>query len=337
MRTAWILVSALILGAGTSQAQDAKLVADKQGSFKIIDWGIYTHFDCGFTKTETDAHAQKIRNIIGYLREKNLVLKETKGFMGQATLFAKDCDRRADYGIPGSIRFEFCAFFLNKEGKEVYSTIEPPSWYLLVNVMDKKDTHIPPRPPKSEPVKPGFDYDTYKAAAEKLNELFYTRDVRQVIAPGLDRYGDEVVVYNPDRPPYWLQVTVEEAYQRHFAYWKAAPDKVQSDLTLQMLKQEYETFTEEERKGYAYAMGKGAVAGVGNDPKAPALVRANPDYWNKKLPKSSIQFLNFILPANQKYLQNRAEEWLKKSNISYYEALFEATLDIRDFPALIDK
>jgi hypothetical protein len=186
-------------------------------------------------------------------------------------------------------------------------------------------------------VKPGFNYEIYKAAAEKLNELFYTRDVRKIIAPGLDRYGDEVVVYNPDRPMYWVQVTVQEAYDRHFAYWKAAPDKLQSELALQFLNQEYATFTEEEKKGYAYAMGKGAFAQVGNDARAPALVKVNPAYWNKNLPKSAIQFINFVLPANTKFLQQQAKEWLESKSISYHEARFEASLDILIFPALIDK
>lgn len=336
MRRHWIIL-ALLVCVQVLHAQDPKLLTDKQGTFKTIDWGIYTHFNCGYTKKETDAHAQKIAAIIDFLRNQNPVLREMKGFMGQATLFAKECDLRAGYGIAGSIRFEFCSFFVNKAGKEYYNTIEPPSWYLILNVVDKRGRHVPSKPSKDEQVKPGFNYEKYKAAAEKLNELFFTTDVRKVIAPGLDRYGDEVVVYNPDRPMYWLPVTVEDAYARHFAYWEAFPDQLQSEMALKMLKQEYETFTEEEKKGFAYAMGKGAFAQIGNDASAPAIVRANPAYWNKDLPKSAIQFMTFDLPANKKFLEQQAAEWLQKNSVSYHEGRFEASLDIKDLPRLIDR
>ncbi|MGZ5286494.1 MAG: hypothetical protein ACXWV0_03155 [Flavisolibacter sp.] len=337
MKKHWIKIAVCLLFNFSLQSQELPLVLNKQGSFKIIDWGIYTHYNCGFTKADEQAHAKKITSIINLLRTHNPVLKELKGFMGQATLFAKDCDWQTGYGIPGQVRLEFCSFFINKSGKEVYSTIEPPSWYLYLNSIDKRDRHIPPKPGKDEDVRQGFQYEDFKSASEKLNELFFTRDVKQTIAPGVDRYGDEVVVYNPDRPLYWLPVTVHEAYERHFAYWKAAPDKLQADMALQFLEQEYASFTEEEKKGYAYAMGKGAFAKVGNDSTAPALVKANPDYWNRKLSKSAVQLITFILPANKKYLQQQAAEWLQNNSISYHKARFEASLDILDFSALIDK
>lgn len=336
MKTFCILALACFCNVQVLQAQD-QLVPDKQGGFNMGSFGFYQNYKCGYTKAETEAHSKKITEISNFLRSHNPVLHDLKGFVGQLTIFSRDCEISAPYGIPASLRFEFCAYTINRAGKEVYGTIEPPCWYLIINAVDKRGLHVPSRPPKDEPVKPGFDYETYKAAAAKLNEMFYTRDVRKVIAPGLDRYGDEVVVYNPDRPPYWLQVTVEEAYARHFAYWKAFPDKLQSDLSLQLLNQEYATFTEEEKKGYAYAMGKGAYAQVGNDASAPALVKANPAYWNRSLPKSAVQFMSFILPENKQYLQQHATELWQKKNNGCYEAKFEATLDIMDFPALIDR
>lgn len=43
--------------------QDTPLILDHPSIFKLIDWGVYTHYNCGFTKVETTANYQKIIGI----------------------------------------------------------------------------------------------------------------------------------------------------------------------------------------------------------------------------------------------------------------------------------
>ena len=71
--------------------------------------------------------------------------------------------------------------------------------------------------------------------------------------------------------------------------------------------------------------------------KMPQIMKPNPAYWNRSLPKSAIQIMKFILPADKKYLQNASEERLKQNGIGYHEAKFEEVLDINLFASLIDK
>jgi len=62
-----------------SHAQDYPLLPDHPGTFKLIDWGVYTHWNCGFTKAEQTANYQKIIGISDLVR-KNPVFTNQKGF-----------------------------------------------------------------------------------------------------------------------------------------------------------------------------------------------------------------------------------------------------------------
>ena len=168
--------------------------------------------------------------------------------------------------------------------------------------------------------------------------MIHATGKKETLAPGIDRYnGQDIVVYNPDRPPYWLPVTVREVYKLTYDYWRLEPDSITRAMMLQMLDAEYSTFTTEELDGNAYALSKGALAHVGNDEDSPQIMKPNPAYWNRNLPKSAIQIMKFILPDNQVYLQKKADEYLKANSTSYHEVNFEKTLDVYQFASLIDK
>lgn len=334
----FILLSAIvILSVDKMIAQELPLILDKQGALKVINWDVYRYGDCGFTKAEQTVHYQKLLSIINAIKAKNPVLNELKGFDAAARIFAEHCDPKFGYGIPAMINFEFAAWFMDK-GKEMAITDEPPSWKIYTNrswqVRGFQYTaHYSPSEAKA-----GFKKNEYLAATKKLQELFYTTGTKETLAQGLDRYnGQDIVIYNPDRPPYWLPVIVREVYQLLFDYWKLVPDSIQSKTMVDLLENEYATFTEEEKNGNAYSSGKGVYAKVGNDATSQQVVRANPAYWNRSLPKSAIQFITFSISANKKYLEKTADEYLKANAISYHEAKFEAVFDVYPFASLIDK
>lgn len=76
---------------------------------------------------------------------------------------------------------------------------------------------------------------------------------KEELGNGIDRYIDEViVVYNPDRPPYYLPVKIREIAELKIKYWKLHPDKMEADMMLPMLEDEYAQISETEREGWAY-------------------------------------------------------------------------------------
>ena len=95
------------------QAQDYPLLPDHPGTFKLIDWGVYTHWDCGFAKAETTANYQKITQLTDVVR-KNSVFINQKGFNCEAYVYAKNCPDKFGYGIPSEISFGFGDWFSDK-------------------------------------------------------------------------------------------------------------------------------------------------------------------------------------------------------------------------------
>jgi len=46
--------------------------------------------------------------------------------------------------------------------------------------------------------------------------MFYMPGKKETIGKGIDRYNREtVIIYNPDRPAYWLPVSIREAFRLH--------------------------------------------------------------------------------------------------------------------------
>lgn len=331
-----ILLTALFLFLIRLSAQ-YPLILNKQGNFQVINWDVYRYSECGFTKAEQTSHYQKLLSIINAIKTKNPILNELKGFDAVARIFAEHCDPKFGYGIPAMINFEFAAWFMDK-GKEMAMTSEPPSWKIYINRPRQINGFQYTTYSSSSEVKTGFNKNAWEAAGKKLQELFYTTGEKETLVPGLDRYNkQDIVIYNPDRPAYWLPVTVREVYSLLFDYWKLDPDKAQSETIVKLLENEYELFTEEEKDGYAYGFGKGVMAKIGTNTSSPQVMRVNPAYWNRNLPKSAIQFITFTISENKKYLESTAAEYLKKNSISYHEAKFEAVFDVYSLVSVIDK
>ena len=87
------------------------------------------------------------------------------------------------------ISFEFCTCFLQKDGTEGLGTIEPPEWSLYINKIHRDE-----------------DF-----SASGTSDRFTVPEKKETVATGIDVYYVECyVIYNTDRQPYWLPVTVKE-------------------------------------------------------------------------------------------------------------------------------
>ncbi len=326
----------LILFSLNSFAQDSKLLLDKPGKFKIVNWSVYGLGGSDFTKVEKDANFKKLCAIAEVVHQ-NPVMKDLKGFDCDATLYGRSYDKRNGYGIPCQLAFNFCSWSVRKN-KEYKWTIEPPHWDIEVNrivppSMNNGFGYSTAKP--TDQTKPGFNYDEWNKAGERLRDLFYTSKNKEAIARGIDRYADEVyIVYNPDRSAYWLLVKVKEVYSLLIDFWKLHPDKIQSEFMTKFLEDEYSNVSESDKDKYLDGTSiDGCISINTNVP----VMRINPEYWNKNLPRSAIQIISFKCPVDKRIIENEMEEQLKNNDGTYHIGRFLREFDVNSLLSVIDK
>ncbi|MCU0456676.1 MAG: hypothetical protein MUE74_10270 [Bacteroidales bacterium] len=295
------------------------LLPDKPGTFEILARTDYVTSDCGFTKAEVDANFERIKAVVGAMRQ-NPVLSDIRGFVGRARIYAEPmtCRLPGWYGVSSRLCFEFCSWFINKDGRESHNLYEPPEWSLYINDMI-----------------PGW------ADIADAKHGYFTVPLRKKNAgPGIDVYdGECFVIYDPSRPRYWIPVTVDEAFAAAREFAAKEKDEFTASLNKQLLDQEYAAIPASERNKPAYYGGNlsrvSATSGfAGQDSLFPYIMKVNPEYWNRNLPRSDIQFIYFSARQNKKYLEGLMDEYLKKNSISYHAVRFELSLGIEDFKRL---
>lgn len=328
---------------GVLSAQESILLTDKPGTFqwkKVALNGqgpdIYGKI-CACTNAESDAMLVKLEDLAQRFRE-TPVLAENKGFDGICRLSGGRCSSKFGYPVPADIKFWFKSWSLYK-GKEVQWVNEPPQWIIEVNQPDKfRDNgfNVSDYSNTSDPTNPAFSEKAQRESSIALNELFYVPGVKEVITPGIDRYGEYVVIYNPERPPYWKQVTVREAFRLLLDYYKTIPDKAGVDAIVPILNQEFEGFSEEEKDSYAYFRGSESISRVGSEKNETPVVRPNPEYWNRALPKASIQLIVLELPY-QETVRSKLERSLKNSDGWYYVYRLMNELNLDNLSKMIER
>jgi hypothetical protein len=288
-----------------ASAQELPLILNKPGTFEILSRTDYAGTGCSFTKNEITANLQKINELVAVIR-RNPVLTEMKGFDGRARIYTTiACQQEGFYGVPARISFEFAAWFKMKNGKEARGLIEPPEWSLLFNVMQPDWID-------------GFS---------RKPDLFAVAEKKETIEPGIDVYdGECFVIYNPDRPDYWLPVTVKEAFDVAYAENKRNSDEIQWGYAKKMLDEEWAALPQSDWNKPATM--SGMLSRVGTLEGFPKIMKVNPAYWDKTKPKSEIQFITFRMITNRKFLEQRTKEYLEKNSISYHCARFEESLDM---------
>ena len=298
-------------------AQELPLILDKQGAFEILSRTDYNGSDCGFTKAEVADNLKEIIALVSTMR-KNPVLTDMKGFDGRARIYNIPCHDQGAYGIPSRISFEFASWYRKKDGAPARILTEPPCWDILIN-KQKPSTQWP-----------------FRAAEFSGEPNYFLVSEKETIQPGIDLYDGEVyVLHNPDRPSYWLPVTVKEAFTKLIAHWKANPDKAASAFMLKYIEAEYATVTAKDMDKPAHSGTEWTYSQIGTDINQPPILRVNPEYWNKKLPRSAIQILYCRIVNNRPFLKSQTAESLKSNSIGYNLNRFEESLDINTVRSLV--
>ncbi len=312
----------MVLLAGLSlslTAQELPLLTEKQGTFQILSRTDYVGYDCGFTKAEVAANLQRITDLVTFVRQ-NPVLTDLKGFEGRARIYNLNCKEVSGYGIPARISFEFASWFRKKDGTPAMNLIEPPEWSLYINQ-----------------AKPGWG----ASYSHNAKRGYFTAPLRKrTVEPGIDVYdGEWFVIYDPSRPPYWIPVTVNEAFAAVREKMNGK-DETASTYLKEFIEKEWNEIPEDYRDKPAYF--GGGISRVyykpgadGMDSIFPRIVKVNPDYWNRELPRSSIQIINFNAVQNKAYLRQLKEEYLEKNSTSHDLKRFEESFGIEDILRLL--
>jgi hypothetical protein len=323
-------------------AQDKLLLKEKPGTFKI-KYGLlngqgpdqYTK-SCGYSKAESDAAAKNLEALVDIFRRLP-VLREIKGFDGIAYLNGGRCNTKFGYGLPSSVKFYFKTWSLRK-GKEVQWINEPPEWQFEVNMTEKfcsNGFNVSNYSSTYNPTNPAFNELATNKSTVALRELFFLPGVKEAICPGIDRYGENLIIFNPDRPDYWNQVTIREVFRLLMDYWKQVPDKIQEETIIPILKNEFSAFSETEKNGFAYFGSQESVSRIGSKKYETPVMRPNPEYWSRSLPITTVQYMSWqYRPESELELEKFKP---RNGGLEDYVGMFFNSLPVEKMGVLIDK
>lgn len=246
------------------------------------------------------------------------LLSNPKGFDLNAWAYGKwDHNyklKKSSYSLRAEIDFGF-ELFLSKGGKWI---VEPPHYSFDIN--DTETGH-------------GTNFGGYEGyrtqvddpkleqalndATLKISEYFCVFEPEKEIAPGIRLYKDgSLVVFNPDRPDYWIPVTVKEVMQAKMNYWKIKPGDKE---VYNYFETAYNKMSEDELNSTAYNSSEDAIIDVGAKPYGLQIMRFNPEYWDRSRPSSDIQFMTFYYP--QTTVDQMDESYRNNGNPDYASLL----------------
>lgn len=209
-----------------------------------------------------------------------------------------------NYGLRAEINFYFHMFF--SDGS-IWKVELPESCYYSFNINNTQGGIL-----NHHGQFPYFDHlkdnpkleKAINTAASKLDDIKTIFPFKESLADGVDLFEESpgsnrrhIVIFNPERPPYNIPVTVKEVATAYLEYYSLY-QKTELDLMLlQELKKEIANIPAEELNAQAYTGHNSNIVFRFNGQKlGMPLVRFNPEYWDRSLPPSAIQYLSFYVP-----------------------------------------
>ncbi len=238
-----------------------------------------------------------------------------------------------NYGRRGELNFDF-RMLLSNGG---IWTVEPPHWSFDINNTETghgTNSNLPGWDNTKDPEALQKPMD--KAAAD-LNDLFRVFPFVKDIAPGVRLYGGgNLIVFNPARPPFWIPVTVREVANMKLAYYSL----IEVHL-LPYLKEEIAKLTEEELNAPAYSGNEELFVlnvhpelGDKTNENGGQMMRFNPEYWDRSLPPSAIQFMTLYYPERS---QAETDEFFKDNGYPIFGEVIMNSIRLEELSGLIAK
>jgi len=290
-----------------------------------------------YSMNEADGFHRNVKTVAEWFQENAAVMKSPKGFDIWVYLTGywdeKYKIQSGNYGRRCELNFDFRLFY--REGGQ--RTVEPPHWSFEINNTEYghgSNSNLPGWDNTKDPET--LEKPMNKAAAD-LNDLFRVFPFVREIAPGVKLYGGgNLIVFNPDRPPFWIPVTVREVADMKLAYYSL----IEVHL-LPYLKDEIAKLTEEQLNAPAFS-GNEELFVLNIHPELDdktnesggQMMRFNPDYWDRSLPPSAIQFMSFYYPERS---VSETEEFFKYNGYPIFGDVIMNSIKIKELATLIQK
>lgn len=341
-----LLIAGLLLSAMFS-GQDNKWLLEKPGAWRFENYlpeKSYKLRNATLSATDNAAFNSNIATLAEWFRQNHPMLKTPTGYDMRAIANRMWGDyttkSEPEYGIPATLAFLFEVF--DAEGGKW--TVEPPQYGITVNSIIGGHQGLYFNPESI--VEDGSRYDLSRSddvtkARDILWQYFPVSWFKESPCPGVDIYSantgatEQIVVFNPERPPYWLPVTLQELADASLAYYSLF-QKIEMDrMILDQLKTEIAELSAEELAAPAYfGHDSHFVLKANGSGQGMQIMRFNPEYWNKSLPPSAIQFMTFWNPVLS---DEEMEEQLRRSGYPNYPQLFINRVKWDEIAKLIHK
>lgn len=301
--------------------------------------------------TDYAAFNKNLSAVAEWFHQNTPMLKNPAGYDLHAMSYAISDDNykknAANYGLRSEMVFAFQLFLsdLSRGGKW---TVEPPDYSFYINNTETGHGTNPNyhhfeaeyfnyTHPNSKYKYTSADEKAINDAVVKLNGIFAVFPFAKEMAPGVHVYKESVdghfyhiIVFNPERPPYWLPVTLKELAEIHLEYYTSQKD----EFLLPQLKKEIAEFSEEELNAPAYfGHDTHYVLRANGKNEGMQLMRFNPDYWDKSLPPSAIQYMTFYYPQ---MTEAHLEESFRNNGRPNYAQLLVNQINWKGVAELID-
>jgi len=315
-----LLVTLFIILCNILSAQNSSdFLPEKPGKWSYLN---------NITSTEAEylTYKKTIASLAEWFHQNVPMLTAPKGYDMLVTTYGQS-DKyyrmdKCNYGLRDEMHFSFQLFYSNG-GKR---TIEPPAYSFNVN--NTETGHSSSRKvalfdeTKDDPALE----KAMNAAAVKINGIFPVFEFVKQIAQGIDLYREaenahphHIIIYDPEKPSYWLPVTVNELAALYIEYYSLFK-KVEIDrLLFEELKKEIANIPPEELNAQAFTGHESNVVfRINGRKEGLPLMRFNPGYWDRTRPTSDIQFMTFYYPQMDAAQQ---EEFYKNNGHPFYSQL----------------
>ncbi len=269
---------------------------------------------------------ETIKDFVNELIASSALLTEKRGFdlnvavngYGNMDEPNKWQQKDFEYGIMTELCFQFQLFYAKGGKWNNYC----PNWCFKLNA---------PLYGKSLP------FQDLHSKIKVLNEAFLAFPHVKDIAPGIRfHYNDagkgELVFFNPNRPDYWLPVTLRDIVNANLKYTAENEKGV-----YEMMKAQADKLSEAELNEPAcYEISEeNFLLNMNGRKNGVPIMRFNPEYWDRSLPRSAIQYftLSYTEILDKNKWENEREKFFKNNNgrIDYF---VEAPMSITKFEKL---
>lgn len=293
------------------------------------------------TNAEYVAFSKTIASLADWFHLNIPMLKTPIGYDLSATTYGS-WDKyyrmnNCNYGLRTELHFGF-QLFMSNGGKR---TIEPPHYSFDINNTETGHGPNASYPYFDELKDDAAQKKAINEAGSKMNGIFMVYPFVKSLAPGVNLYDCEgggcgkVVVFNSERPDFWIPVTVREMAEMHLQYYKLR-NKIEMDrLLLKQLQKEISELSEDELNAPAFSgHAEHFVLKVNGKGEGLQLMRFNPAYWDRSLPNSAVQFMTFYYPQLDEAAMN---EHYKNNGYPFYSQLLVNEINWNKVTTLISK